>query len=101
MKTISIVTPCFNEEENIQELYRRIRETMADGKYAYEHIFIDNASTDHTVDQLREITKADPHVKVIINTRNFAHILSPSYVLLQASGDSPILLTSSLQTPPY
>ena len=100
MKTISIVTPCFNEEENIQELYRRIRETMADGKYAYEHIFIDNASTDHTVDQLREITKADPHVKVIINTRNFGHIRSPYYGLLQASGDAAIILASDMQDPP-
>jgi glycosyltransferase involved in cell wall biosynthesis len=100
MKRISIVTPCFNEEENVKELYERIRKVMAGFNYKYEHIFIDNASTDHTVELLRGLAAQDKRVKVIINTRNFGHIRSPYYGLLQAQGDIVIVLASDLQDPP-
>jgi polyisoprenyl-phosphate glycosyltransferase len=100
MKTISIVTPCFNEEENIHELYQRIQNIMQASKYEYEHIFIDNASTDRTLGLLREISRQDQHVRVIVNTRNFGHIRSPYYGLLQASGDAAVILASDLQDPP-
>ncbi len=69
-------------------------------RYAYEHIFIDNASTDGTVDILREICAQDPRVKVIVNTRNFGHIRSPYHALLQASGDAVIGLAPTCRTPP-
>jgi glycosyltransferase involved in cell wall biosynthesis len=100
MKKISIVTPCFNEEENVRELYERIHRIMENLDYEYEHIFIDNASTDRTVGILRGLAAQDKHVKVIINTRNFGHIRSPYYGLLQASGDAAIVMASDLQDPP-
>ncbi len=100
MKRVSIVTPCFNEEENIRELYDRVRKVMAGFDYEYEHIFIDNASADRTVELLRELAKQDKCVKVIFNTRNFGHIRSPYHALLQASGDAVIVMASDLQDPP-
>lgn len=101
MKLISVVTPCFNEEENILELYEQIKTIFAHfPQYAYEHILIDNASTDKTVDIIREIAEKDKKVKLIINARNFGHIRSPFYGLLQAQGDAVIFLASDLQDPP-
>jgi glycosyltransferase involved in cell wall biosynthesis len=101
MKTISIVTPCYNEEDNVEELYKRIREAMLSvGKYRYEHIYIDNASQDRTVDILRQIARRDTNVKVIVNARNFGHIRSPMHALCQATGDAVIGMASDLQDPP-
>lgn len=100
MFKISIVTPCFNEVENIQELYERISKVMRDSPYKYEHIFIDNASTDGTVEQIRVLAAQDKRVKAILNARNFGHIRSPYHGLLQADGDAVIILSSDLQDPP-
>src|SRR6202162_3829148 len=101
MKTISVVTPCFNEEGNVREVYERVRDLMLKlGKYSYEHIFIDNASRDTTFAVLREIAAADSNVKVIRNARNFGHVRSPMHALLQARGDAVIILMSDLQDPP-
>jgi glycosyltransferase involved in cell wall biosynthesis len=100
LKTISIVTPCYNEQENVEELYRQVREVMAQvGRYAYEHIFIDNCSLDDTVPILRRLAAADSRVKVIINARNFGHIRSPMHALLQARGDAVLLIVADLQDP--
>jgi len=99
-KTISIVTPCYNEEENIEECYRRIKELFTSlGKYRYEHIFIDNASTDKTQAILRRLAEEDKRVKVIINSRNFGHIRSPYYGMFQARGDAVIPFVADLQEP--
>src|SRR5258708_3441914 len=101
MKIISVVTPCYNEEANVLELYQRVKAVMAGfDRYGYEHIFIDNASTDNTVGILRDIAGRDPRVKVIVNARNFGHLRSPMYAMFQASGDAVILLFSDLQDPP-
>jgi glycosyltransferase involved in cell wall biosynthesis len=101
MKTVSVVTPCFNEAENVEELYQRIRAVIASlGRYRYEHIFIDNASTDGTVAILKRIAAADPNVRILVNARNVGHIRSPQYALLQATGDCVIILASDLQDPP-
>lgn len=101
MKTLSIVNPCFNEEGNVRELYERVRAVMNRmGRYRYEHIFIDNSSTDGTVAILRELAAADKNVKVIVNTRNFGHIRSPFHAMQQARGDAVISLCSDLQDPP-
>lgn len=98
---ISVVTPCFNEEGNVRELYSRIRTIFeAQTRHRYEHIFIDNASTDRTVPILREIAQADSHVKVIINRRNFGHVRSPHHAVLEAKGNAVIVLASDLQDPP-
>lgn len=101
MKLISIVTPCYNEEENVAELYRQVREVFASlPDYRYEHIFIDNASRDRTVAILKEIAGQDKNVRIIVNSRNFGHIRSPYHALLQAKGDAVILLVADLQDPP-
>jgi polyisoprenyl-phosphate glycosyltransferase len=100
MKKISIVTPCYNEEENVNEIYERIKSVMESSHYAYEHIFVDNASTDHTGDIIRDIISKDKRVRAIVNIRNFGHIRSPYYGLLQAKGDAVIILASDLQDPP-
>lgn len=99
-KKISIVTPCFNEEENIDELCKRISAVMQILPYEYEHICIDNHSTDNTVKKLKSIALADSRLKVIVNTRNFGHIRSPYYAMMQASGDAVVLIASDLQDPP-
>jgi glycosyltransferase involved in cell wall biosynthesis len=99
-KNISIVTPCYNEEDNIKELYSRIKNVMSEYKYDYEHIFIDNCSTDNSIDILKNLAINDKKLKLIINSRNFGHIRSPYYGLLQAKGDAVILLASDLQDPP-
>jgi polyisoprenyl-phosphate glycosyltransferase len=99
-KLISIVTPCYNEEENIDELYERIADTMRSLSYDYEHIFIDNCSSDSTVLKIKAKIALDSNVKLIINSRNFGHIRSPYYGLLQAKGDACILIASDLQDPP-
>jgi len=101
MKKISIVTACYNEEMNVAELISKVKREMSKhSQYDYEHIFIDNASTDNTVDILRNIAKQDAHVKVIINSRNFGHIRSPMYALQQADGDAVISIVADLQDPP-
>jgi glycosyltransferase involved in cell wall biosynthesis len=100
MKRVSIVTPCFNEEGNIEEVSRRISAVMAALPYDYEHICIDNCSTDGTAAKLRGLAAHDPRLKVIINTRNFGHVRSPYYGLLQGSGDAVIVIASDLQDPP-
>lgn len=98
---ISIVTPCYNEEGNIEELVRQVREVFQRMNHEhYEHIFIDNASTDKSQIILRRLAKEDKKIKVIINNRNFGHIRSPFYGLLQAKGDAVILLVADLQDPP-
>ena len=97
---ISIVTPCYNEEENVDELHQRITAVMLALSYDYEHIFIDNCSSDGTVEKIKAIASHDPRVKLIVNARNFGHIRSPYYGLLQASGDACILIASDLQDPP-
>jgi glycosyltransferase involved in cell wall biosynthesis len=99
-KLISIVTPCYNEEGNVEELYQRIADVMSGLPYEYEHICIDNCSTDATVKKLREIAARDKRVKLIINARNFGHIRSPYHALLQSNGDACILIASDLQDPP-
>nr|WP_246736381.1 glycosyltransferase family 2 protein [Enterovirga sp. DB1703] len=99
---MSIVTPCFNEEGGIAACHAAVREVMARELpgYDYEHIFIDNASTDRTVALLREIAASDPRVKVIVNARNFGPARSPYHAMLQASGDAVIPVLADLQTPP-
>lgn len=100
MKFISVVTPTYNEELNVDEVYRQVKGLFAQlGTYRYEHLFIDNASTDATPAILRRLAAEDPNVKVILNSRNFGHIRSPFYGLLQARGDAAIPFVADLQDP--
>ncbi len=101
MKTISILTPCYNEEENVEELYARVRAQMLKlGKYRYEHIFIDNSSKDKTVAVLKKIAARDHNVKIIVNTRNFGQVRSPMHAFLHTNGDCVIGIVADLQDPP-
>jgi len=102
MKSISVVSGCYNEEENIRELYERVTRVFAQElpQYSYELIVIDNCSSDKTVDILREISRQDKRLKVIINTRNFGHIRSGYHGLMQGRGDAVIVMASDLQDPP-
>ena len=101
MKKISIVSPAYNESGNVQPLVERVRQVFKGlSEYNYEHIIIDNASTDTTVEELRVLAAADPHVKVIVNARNFGHIRSPHHAMLEADGDAVVVLLSDLQDPP-
>lgn len=101
-KTITIMTPCYNEELNIRACYETVKEVFDSElpQYELEHLFIDNCSEDRTVDILREIARADRRVKVIVNARNFGPHQSPYYAILQSSGDAVIPVTADLQTPP-
>jgi glycosyltransferase involved in cell wall biosynthesis len=102
MPFISIVAGCYNEEENVRELWERVTRVMRDElpAYTYEFILIDNASTDKTVDVLREICREDKSVKVIVNNRNFGHIRSGYHALLLARGEAVVALASDLEDPP-
>lgn len=95
------MTPTYNEEMNVEELYVQVKNVMGTlPDYAYEHIFIDNASPDTTVAVLKRLATTDPRVKIIVNIRNFGHLRSPYYGLQQAYGDAVILLVADLQDPP-
>jgi glycosyltransferase involved in cell wall biosynthesis len=101
MKTIkiSIVTPTFNEEKNIEKISNDISIQMKKLDIDYEHIIIDNNSTDQTQNKIRQICKKDKKVKAILNSRNFGHTRSPYYGILQSSGDATILIAADFQDP--
>jgi len=100
LKLISVVTPCYNEEENVEEVYRQVKEVFAGlSGYRYEHIFIDNASRDRTVSILKEIAKKDRNVKIIVNAKNFGAVRSGYYADLQAYGDAVVPFVADLQDP--
>ncbi len=102
VKFLSVVSGCYNEEENIRELYERITRVFAEEllEYSYELILIDNCSQDKTVEVLRGICREDVRVKVIVNNRNFGHIRSGYHAIFQAKGDAIIAMASDLQDPP-
>ena len=101
MKKVSIVSSCFNEAGNVGELVDSVTKLMGSLlQYDYEQIIIDNASTDGTQEILRKLVLKNPRLKIILNARNFGHIRSPYYGMLQASGDAIVCLASDLQEPP-
>ena len=100
-KLISIVTPCYNEQANVDPIYSEVKGIFAQLEgYEYEHIFIDNDSQDLTVSILEDLAQKDPRVKIILNARNFGFIRSSYYGLLQGRGDAVILVFADLQDPP-
>ncbi len=100
-RTVSVVTPCYNEEENVRDMYERVRAAISEaGNYRYEHIFIDNASRDGTWQQLKAIAAQDSNVKIIRNARNFGQIRSPMHAVYQATGDAVIGIAADFQDPP-
>jgi len=100
-KKISFISPCFNEQDNVNDLYSRVSSIWeSNPQFDYEYVIIDNASTDDTVKKLKEIAAKDTRVKIIVNTRNFGHIRSPYWGILQTTGDATIYMASDLQDPP-
>lgn len=102
MKKISLISSCYNEEENLDTLYDRVVKAIEpySNNYEFEYILLDNGSSDNTEGKLRELAQKDKRIKVILNARNFGHIRSPYYGMVQCSGDAIIYLASDLQDPP-
>ena len=101
MKKISIVGGCYNEAENLEELYERCLAVLKKfPQYDYEFILADNCSTDNTRDVIRAIASRDRKFKAIFNANNFGHIRSPFNAILSASGDAVICMCTDLQEPP-
>lgn len=100
-KKISVLTACYNEEGNVADLIEAVDKVFRDlPQYTYEHVFIDNCSSDKTVSVLKEIAAVNKNVKVIVNVRNFGHIRSPYHGLIQCHGDAVISLVADFQDPP-
>jgi glycosyltransferase involved in cell wall biosynthesis len=98
---VSVLVPCYNEEENVLPMCDALHRQFADRPgYDYELLFIDNASTDRTVELLRQRAAADKRVRVIVNTRNFGLHRSPLHGLLQTRGDAVVLMCADFQDPP-
>jgi len=100
MSFISIITPTFNEVENIERLSLQIKQICDSNKINYEQIIIDNNSEDGTVEVIKKLTSQHKNIKAILNQSNFGHIKSPYYALLQSKGDATITMTSDFQSPP-
>lgn len=103
MKTISIITPCYNEEMNVRECYAVIKALFENElkDYQREHVFCDNASRDRTIEILREIAAEDKAVKVIVNARNFGAMRSNYNGVMAATGDAVLLFfPADMQDPP-
>lgn len=100
-KHISVITPCYNEEGNVRPLVETIGKIFEQlPQYTYEHVLIDNCSTDKTPQILREIASVNKNVKVIFNEKNFGWIRSPFHGLIQCHGDAVIYMVSDFQEPP-
>ncbi len=101
MKKISILIPCYNEEENVGPMSEAIV-ALFEGElsnYDYELVFIDNDSRDATRPKLREICSKNPHIKAIFNAKNFGQFNSPYYGILQTTGDCTIAMVCDFQDP--
>ena len=100
MNLISIVIPTLDEEENIESLIAEITIQFLEKKYNYEIIVIDNCSKDNTVKIVKKLIEKNKNIKLIVNSRNFGHLRSPFYGILQAKGDAVILINADFQDPP-
>jgi polyisoprenyl-phosphate glycosyltransferase len=101
MKTLSIVSGCYNEEGNLNEYFKRVIAVLSPlVNYDWEIIIIDNHSTDSSRELLRKHAAENSRIKAIFNNRNFGHIRSPYHAILQAKGNAVIYLATDLQDPP-
>lgn len=101
MSKISILVPCYNEEENVVPMSRALTEVMQRSlpQHDYEIVFIDNHSEDRTRLLLKEICRTDKRIKAIFNCRNFGQFNSPYYGILQCTGDCVIVICADFQDP--
>jgi len=100
-KTISVMIPCYNEEENARPIYEAVRDELKKScsDYNYEILFIDNKSTDRTREIIREICNEDKNVKAILNSKNFGQFNSPYYGIINTTGDCTITICADFQDP--
>ena len=96
---ISVITPTYNEKDNIEKLYLEIKKEFEKLNCNYEHLIIDNNSTDGTIEKIKQLASNDKNLKIIINLKNYGHIRSPFHGLLQSNGDASILMASDFQDP--
>ncbi|OHB20938.1 MAG: hypothetical protein A2666_00590 [Parcubacteria group bacterium RIFCSPHIGHO2_01_FULL_47_10b] len=100
-KLISIVIPCFNEEENIERTYGAVKKVVDSlGTYDFEIIFVDNGSEDASAKVMEKIARRDPTVRAVLLTRNFGPESSGLAGLEYATGDAAILMAADMQDPP-
>lgn len=101
-KMISVMIPCYDEEENVRPIYQAVKEQLTQNcpSYDYEILFIDNKSQDRTREILRKICAEDKNVKAIFNVKNFGQFNSPYYAILHTSGDCTITMCADFQDPP-
>ena len=101
MKKVSILIPCYNEQENVRPMSEAIVDLFENqlAQYDYELLFIDNDSSDQTRPILREICKNNEHIKAIFNAKNFGQFNSPYYGMLQTTGDCTISMVCDFQDP--
>ncbi len=100
MPYISIVTPTYNEEGNIVELCKEVDKIFKEIGYDYEHIIIDNNSSDETVKNVKNLINQNKSLKLIVNSKNYGQLLSPVHGIKQSSGDATILINADFQDPP-
>ena len=102
MKTLSIMIPTYNEEDNVMEVYTRCVEVMEKElpHLAFEVVFIDNCSEDKTRELIRGLCEKDKRVRAIFNARNFGYSRSHYYGLTQMTGDAVMLVHADMQNPP-
>ena len=100
MPYISVVTPTFNEEENIADLCNEVEIIFRDLNISYEHIIIDNNSNDNTVKVVKKLIETNKSIKLIVNNKNYGQLASPVYAIKQSKGDATILMNADFQDPP-
>ena len=97
---LSIVVPCFNEEDVIRLTYRRLVDVLANRGFRLQIVFVDDGSGDGTPDIAVEIAKSDPRVKTVLLSRNFGHQAAVTAGLADADGDAVVIMDADLQDPP-
>jgi polyisoprenyl-phosphate glycosyltransferase len=98
---ISVVIPCRNEEVNVEAIAAAVITELEKTSLSFEIIFIDNGSEDNTVALIRQLCAGNTSIKLIVNTRNFGQMRSPTYAVFQARGRAIIAMCADFQDPPY
>ncbi len=96
----SVVAPIFNEQENLPELYRRVRDVMAQTRKPWELVLVDDGSSDRSSEIIRALAKKDKRVRPVIFARNFGHQVAVTAGLDYSRGDAVVIIDSDLQDPP-
>lgn len=100
MPTLSVVVPCYNEQESIQACHERLTEVLGAAGESYEIVYVDDGSRDQTVALLEQIQEGDPHAVVVQLSRNFGHQPAVTAGLTEAQGSAVVIIDADLQDPP-